>query len=153
MGLVADVAIVVQADVEAISGESGLTGLDQGGATLAAAMVQATNFLMLDLRGLKSVDPAKVSNVSELKIPAALMAAHLRLIAQPDAESQGRAALLKKRYDEAFGKYVFVSTDVGSEQTVPSKGLPRGLSLEPEAFFPATDNRRGGRSSPLGWSQ
>lgn len=141
MPLVQDTAIIVQTDVEAITGEVGLTNLDSGGATLANAMNQATNYLMLWLRGDRGIDPATVANVSELKIPAALIAAWLRLAAQPDEESQARAERLKKRFEEAFTKYVYISTKTGDEVTLADKGLPRSINFDSVPFFAPTDNR------------
>ena len=143
MPLVADATIVSDAEVAAITGEANLDRLEDAvsGLTRANARAQATNFLMLFLRGAKGVDPAKVANVAELKIPAACQAAYTLMAAQPDPDLQTRAGRLKERRDEALKLYVFVSIDSGAEQTVAPKGLPRTWNFDSEPFHPPLDNR------------
>jgi hypothetical protein len=143
MPLVADTPIVSDAEVAAITGEANLDRLEDApsGLTRANARAQATNFLMLFLRGAKGVDPAKVANVAELKIPAACQSAHTLMAAQPDQDLQTRASRLKERRDEALKLYVFVSIDAGAEQTVAPKGLPRTWNFDAEPFHPPLDNR------------
>jgi len=143
MPLLADTAIVSDEEVASITGEANLDRLEDpaSGLTRANARAQATNFLMLYLRGAKGVDPAKVQNVSELKIPAACQAAYTLLAAQPDPDLQGRAQKLKDRRDEALKLYVFVSTDAGRDQTVAPKGLPRLWNFDSGPFHPPLDNK------------
>ena len=142
MPLLADTPIVTDEEVAAISGEANLDRLEDkaSGLTRANARAQATNFLMLYLRGAKAVDPAKVANASELKIAAACQAAYTLMAAQPDSDLQTRAARLKERRDEALKLYVFVSMDKGLEQTVAPKGLPRVWNFDRVPFHPPLDN-------------
>jgi hypothetical protein len=141
--LAADTPIVSDEEVAAITGEANLDRLEDkaSGLTRANARAQATNFLMLYLRGAKAVDPAKVANASELKIAAACQAAYTLMAAQPDSDLQARAARLKERRDEALKFYVFVSTDAGREQTVAEKGLPRVWNFDSVPYHPPLDNR------------
>jgi hypothetical protein len=143
MPLLQDTAIVTDEEVASITGEANLDRLEDqaSGLTRANARAQATNFLMLYLRGAKGVDPAKVQNVSELKIAAACQAAYALLGAQPDPDLQGRAQKLKERRDEALKLFVFVSMDQGPEQTVAPKGLPRTWNFDTSPFHPPLDNR------------
>lgn len=143
MALAADTAIVTAAEVAAITGEAGLSNLDDSasGATLAAALLQATNFLIVDLKHLGKVyDPSKVSNTSDLKIAAAAKAAVLRLGAQPDASSQARTVRLEALYQDQLKKYVFESTDGGDEQLVGEFGTPRVFNTDSGPVFGPTDN-------------
>lgn len=143
MPLLADTPIVTDAEVAAITGEANLDRLEDApsGLTRANTRAQATNFLMLVLRGAKGVDPSKVANVNELKIPAACQAAYTLMAAQPDSDLQTRASRLRERRDEALKLFVFVSTDAGPEQTVAPKGLPRTWNYDAEPFHPPLDNR------------
>jgi hypothetical protein len=140
--LLPDTPIVTDEEVAAITGEAGLERLEEApsGLTRANARAQATNFLMLVLRGAKGVDPARVANVSELKIPAACQAAYTLMAAQPDPDIQGRAARLRDRRDEALKLYVFVSTEPGIDQTFAPKGLPRIWNYDKAPFHPPLDN-------------
>jgi hypothetical protein len=140
--LLADTPIVSDEEVAAISGEPNLDRLEDkaSGLTRANARAQATNFLMLYLRGAKAVDPAKVGNASELKIAAACQAAYTLMAAQPDSDLQSRAGRLKERRDEALRLYVFVSTERGPEQTVAEKGLPRVWNFDRVPFHPPLEN-------------
>ncbi|HZV02570.1 MAG TPA: hypothetical protein VFF73_38040 [Planctomycetota bacterium] len=143
MPLLADTPIVSDAEVAAITGEANLDRLEDAasGLTRANTRAQATNFLMLFLRGAKGVDPLKVANTAELKIPAACQAAYTLMAAQPDPDLQTRAGRLKDRRDEALKLYVFVSTDMGPEETVAPKGLPRTWNFDAEPFHSPLDNR------------
>lgn len=143
MPLFADTPIVTDQEVAAITGEANLDRLEDvpSGLTRANARAQATNFLMLYLRGAKAVDPAKVANTAELKIAAACQTAYTLLAAQPDPDLQARASKLKDRRDEALKLFVFVSTEQGPDQTVPPKGLPRSWNFDSEPFHPPLDNR------------
>jgi hypothetical protein len=141
--LIADTAIVSDQEVAAITGEAGLDRLEDAasGLTRANARAQATNFLMLFLRGAKGIDPARVANVAELKIPAACQVAYTLLAAQPDSDLQARAQRLKDRRDEALKLFVFVSTDPGPDQTVAPKGLPRVWNFDSGPFHAPLDNK------------
>ncbi len=143
MPLLADTPIVTDAEVAAITGEANLDRLEDvpSGLTRANTRAQATNFLMLYLRGAKGVDPAKVANAAELKIPAACQAAYTLMAAQPDPDLQVRAGRLKDRRDEALKLYVFVSIDIGRDQTVAPKGLPRTWNFDSEPYHPPLDDR------------
>ena len=125
MGLVQDVAIVSATEVAQISGEALLANLDQGDATLAAALVQATNFLIPWVRANRGLDPEKVANAAELKQAAAFHAAYIRLDAQPDPQFRDRAEKAKARRDEALSLFRAVNSDGGAEEEFSPKGLPK----------------------------
>jgi hypothetical protein len=141
--LQADTPIVTDEEVASITGEANLDRLEDqaSGLTRANARAQATNFLMLYLRGAKGIDPTKVANTAELKIPAACQAAYTLMAAQPDLDLQTRASKLKDRRDEALKLFVFVSTEPGLEQTLAPKGLPRTWNYDTEPFHPPRNNR------------
>lgn len=142
MALTADVAIVTAAEVAAITHEDGLSNLDgstpASGATLANALIQATNALIAKLRARDSFDPAKVSNTSDLKHAAAYWIAYTCFASQPqDDEVKEKTALYKARYEEAVREYVFVSSDTTDPLYAKGeKGLPRMVNVD---SFPNTN--------------
>ena len=151
MGLTADTAIVTTSEVGAISLEAGLSDLDSGQATIANAVIQATNWLILWARGVKGLDPSKISNTSELKHAAAFHVAMTLLEAQQDEKSQAKAAKHRAKRDEALSMFVAVMTDAGDGATVPLKGLPLVLHKDREPTFNrAVDNRDPFASPSLG---
>lgn len=136
MALTADTAIVTAAEVAAITHEDGLSNLDgstpASGATLANALIQATNALIAKLRARDAFDPAKVSNTSDLKHAAAYWVAYTCFASQPqDDEVEKKTKDYKARYEEAVREYVFVSTDTTDPlYQKGEKGLPRMLNLD-----------------------
>src|SRR4051812_43336421 len=84
MGLQIDQPIVTAAEVAAITLEAGLANLDsKDGATIQAALAQATNAIMLDLRRRRGIEPSQVRNVADFKRAAAFQVAAARFRSLP----------------------------------------------------------------------
>lgn len=142
MPLVLDEAIVSPTEAEAISGEDGLALLDgTGGATLANACKQATNFLISWAEGERGLDVSKIANTDRLKLAAGLEAARRRLAAQPGEDSKARAQRLALERDQALARYVFASTDASDTDTALAENVgPRVWNQNGPVF--GQDNTR-----------
>lgn len=140
MGLTAGVAIVTAAEVGAKVGEAGLSRPDEDDATIANACVEATNYLILRIRGDTrfraesfGYDLSKLSNTDDLKIPAAWLAAWIRLGGLHDEETQKRAAYCLEQYEKWLGYWVPVWVS-GSDNARPApQGLP--LTSNPDGAY------------------
>ena len=135
MGLTADTAIVTAAEVAAITQEGDLANLSQGSATLAAALPQATNVLIVLLKARGVSRPDLIANVSDLKTAAGYAVAHAVLNALPDEASAARAKRYKDLLAEQVALYQFESSAGGNDQNVAPKGLSRAIHLNPEPRF------------------
>lgn len=140
MGLTAGVAIVTASEVAATVGEAGLANPDSGDATIANACVSATNYLILRIRGDSrfraesfGYDLSKLTNTDDLKIPAAWLAAWVRLRGLPDEDSQKRAVDCMTQAEKWLGFFVPVW-----ETSTGPRPAPRGI--------PFTKNPDGSRS-------
>lgn len=132
MPLVRGTAYVTAAQVAEITHEAGLERLDEGSATIANACIRATDYVIDDLKASRGIDPAKVSNTGDLIVALANCAAWICLDAQPDDESQARAAKRLAAYEKALAKYQFESTDSGDEQ-FQALPMPRTYHLDKRA--------------------
>jgi hypothetical protein len=148
MGFAAGVAIVDAAEVAALSGETGLAGLDGGdGATLAATLAPATDAIIRAIKKWRGIDPAQVNNVSDFKEAAAYWVAWKRMSAQPDEDTQARAASCLARFESEIKTTVI--DDGASNEAEPSRGVPITLNIDSQPYLNRPlDTRRPGR--PLG---
>ena len=135
MGFQADTPIVTAAEVAAITLEAGLANLDStDGATLDAAITQATNAIMIDLRRRRGVEPSHVLNVTDFKRAAAFYVVAARFSSLPVGDKrQAKGAAYFAKYEQEI-ETVEIDGPPG-ESTVAPLGLPRGLSLDPEPTF------------------
>jgi hypothetical protein len=122
MGLTANTAIVTVAEVEGILFEKTLANLDSGGATVAIALNEATNFLMRWARGQKGQDPATISNTSDLKHAAAYWVGWTVFGADPDPSALEKSERHKRSLEEALDAIVLESTS--GRPTVGGRRLP-----------------------------
>ncbi len=82
MPFVKNVAIIAQADVEAITHEDSLLELDADGATFAETIKRATNYIIKQCR-FRSWNPTKISNTDDFEAIAAYWTVIATLGAQP----------------------------------------------------------------------
>lgn len=136
MALTADTAIVTAAEVAALTNEATLTGPDEGDATLANLLPQATNWLMrvVKARGMR---PDLVTNTSDLKQIAAYWIAWRYWGAKP----QGEEAIQKvHHYREALeGELanLTVETSDANARTVQQPAAPFSVNLDSHGIFTA----------------
>ena len=102
MALTADTAIVTTAEVEGILYEKNLTNLDSGNATIATVLAEATNALIRWARSERGVDPATITNESDLKQAAAYWVGWTVFGADPDPTAQEKAERHKTNYRETL---------------------------------------------------
>jgi hypothetical protein len=142
VGFVADTPIVTAAEVAAITLEAGLANLDsKDGATLDAAIAQATNAIMLDLRRRRGVEPSRVRNVADFKRAAAFHVAAARFRSLPLGDRrQAKGGIYFAKYEQEIDT-VQIDGPPGEANVVPL-GLPRGLAIDAEPTFRRpVDNR------------
>lgn len=148
MPLTRGTAYVTATEVAEITHEAGLDRLDEGSATIANACTRATDYAIDDLKALgKIVDPALISNTGDLKVALARMAAWICLSAQPDPESQARAARHLELYEKQIAKFQFESTVAGDEQFI-GHAVPRTFHLDAAPTFARGVDNRHPRGDP-----
>lgn len=140
MAVTAGVALVTAAEVAGITQEKELSNLDDAGsgATLAAALISATLYVVADLKA-RGIQPSTVSNPEDLQLAAAWKVVALCL-GGGDEKQQARAKVAEANYREQVGKYVYESNVTGDDQLDAADMGPVVVNQDAYASFPGFNN-------------
>lgn len=150
MPLNADTAIVTAVQVAQITREANLALPDEGNATLAALLPEATNYLRRWATTQKGVDPADITNDADFRPAAAYWVAmtFFSSLPQGDEENARKVELYERRLAEEL-RITPVQTVRQNARLVTGRGLPRVLNLDSvPALARPRDNRRGNERPP-----